>query len=183
MTLPVQFKNRKALNPRLGIKSSFSGIRNAVALLYLIFNAERHQGRRTSTIYSEDNGSGGIMLKKELLDSIQTYLEDSRVSSLIESSSLLTSQLEHIQVFAELLLALGRVSFVSDTGSSAERTGGKRLPKQIQFATNIIILDNLLSSFPEQEVKSFLITWLQNQVSANTVLESKVCELMTIFTE
>lgn len=41
MTLPVQFKNRKALNPRLGIKSSFSGIRNAVALLYLIFNAER----------------------------------------------------------------------------------------------------------------------------------------------
>lgn len=78
MTLPVQFKNRKALNPRLGIKSSFSGIRNAVALLYLIFNAERHQGRRTSTIYSEDNGSGGIMLKKELLDSIQTYLEDSR---------------------------------------------------------------------------------------------------------
>lgn len=183
MTLPVQFKNRKALNPRLGIKSSFSGIRNAVALLYLIFNAERHQGRRTSTIYSEDNGSGGIMLKKELLDSIQTYLEDSRVSSLIESSSLLTSQLEHIQVFAELLLALGRVSFVSDTGSSAERTGGKRLPKQIQFATNIIILDNLLSSFPEQEVKSFLITWLQNQVSANTVLESKVCELLTIFTE
>lgn len=39
MNYPNKFKNRQMQDLRLGIKSSFNGIRNSIALLYCIFRA------------------------------------------------------------------------------------------------------------------------------------------------
>lgn len=177
---PYKYNNRQPLNLRLGIKSSFSKIRNAIALAYCFYIAN---DKKHLCIYSkQDNDS--ISIDETLKQKIELLLGGIEIDSFVKNSSLFLAQLEHIQVTFELLFGLGRINFVNQTkNSSLERTGGKRYQKQILFSSQIRLLDIIINSYSKEEQVEFLLSWLKDTPSSNKKLEIAICEFLTILSE
>lgn len=177
--LPALINERNDLNLRLGIKSSFSKLRQSVSLLYLLYVTNN---RQSNIIYSKKYEKG-IVLNDEQVDAIRNYLgNDEELETTLNQNPLLTSQLESIQVGIELFFRLAKVKFIDNLSNSIERTGGERFEKKLYFSLNTNILDLLLKNHPENTVNFFLKKWLTNQPAGNQI-ENDVINLLTIFTE
>lgn len=187
MSYPNRFKNRQMPDLRLGIKSSFNNIRNTISLLYGIYLA---CGKKAECSYGIPDGKVQ-KLNPNLTQWLETYFQEDlslyheayRISDLVNSSKLITSQIEAIQVCLELVFGLAKVVFNSEESNLSERTGGNRYPKRLVFSSNMLILHSIISSFPETTVKEFLFSWLQNRPCPNNPIEYKVREFLTLQSE
>ncbi|OYP54280.1 McrB family protein [Segatella bryantii] len=180
MRQPVEYKSREPLNSLTGIKSSLSELRSVVALTYLLYLSNN---KKETISYSVDNGRNGICLKDEYLDYIKKYLSDKNVDSVISKNPLLTSQIESIYVGVTLMFGLGRVSFENSAmPMTKERTGGRRYPKTIDFASNIINLDLILEGLDNSTRVAFLKSWLNNN-PFETNIELRVATFLNICIE
>ena len=177
---PQQLRPREELNLRLGIKSSLSQLRSVVASLYIIYIANNKQPNVVYSKQQTQNGREVIKLSEELLQSINAKYTNASFANLVESSPLFTSQLESLQVGIELFFHLGKVDFTASNLS--ERTGTNRYQKKIAFATNMMLVDLLLSSYSDVEVNSLLLSWLDNR-EVNSNVEDKLCLMLNTFTE
>ena len=164
---------------RLGIKSSYYNIRNTIALLYCIFLA----GNKKAVANYGVAAGNQQKLAPEILDWIHSYFNSSELDDSINSSKLINSQIEAIQVCLELVFGLGKVSFNSNASNLSERTGGNRYPKRITFSSNMLMLDAILSNVPSDELKQFLISWLNNKPASNKHIENAVRLFLTHQTE
>lgn len=177
---PQPLKQREELNLRLGIKSSLSQLRSVIASLYVIYNANDKQSK---VVYSEEtNGNGvvSIKLERNLKNKIMSLYGDNIFLQLVEESPLFTSQLEALQVGIELFFHLGKIDFVHS--GLSERTGSNRYQKQVAFATNMILIDLLLSSHSADDVKKMLSAWLQEKPFVSE-LEDRLRVMLNTFTE
>lgn len=179
MSYPNKFKNRQMQDLRLGIKSSYNNIRNTIALLYCIYVAN---GKKSICNYGVEDGNVQ-KLDDTLMSSIVSFIGNPSAVSYIKGSKLITSQIEAIQVCLELVFGLAKVSFNSSKSNLSERTGRNRYPKQLSFSSNILILDSILSSASEREMKDFLNSWMANESCKTNPLESKVSEFLTLQSE
>ena len=177
---PQQLRPREELNLRLGIKSSLSQLRSVVASLYVIYIANNKQPNVVYSKQQTQNVREVITLSDELSQSINAKYGNALFVSLVESSPLFTSQLESLQVGIELFFHLGKVDFTASNLS--ERTGSNRYQKKIAFATNIMLVDLLLSSYSDDVVSSLLLSWLNNREN-NSNVEDKLCLMLNTFTE
>lgn len=160
MIYPKEFTQRDAINSLTGIKSSLYNLRKVVSLTYLLYIANK---KKSSIVYAESK-EGKIVLKQEYKTFIQQFLNNSEIIENIDDNPLLTSQIESLYVGLTLMFALGRISFENTSlPITKERTGGIRYPKKIDFASNIIILDLMLSADSETSVKETLLAWLQDK--------------------
>ena len=164
---------------RLGIKSSFNGIRNSIALLYCIFRAGNKNAVSNYGVAFDNQQK----LSQDILDWIHGFLNSNAADEYIYASKLINSQIEAIQVCLELVFGLGKVSFNNATSNLSERTGKNRYPKRITFSSNMLILDAILSSFPQEDLKEFILSWLQNKESTKTQIDNAVCLFLTHQTE
>ncbi len=181
MKRPVQYKERVALNSLTGIKSSLAQIRSVVALTYLLYLAN---DKKPSICYSVTNDNQSISLKDEYNSFINNFLGNTYDNNNIESNPLLTSQIESLYVGITLMFGLGKISFEDTTLSmTKERTGGKRYPKKIDFASNIILLDLILQQTEIGQRKQFLSSWLQNHKLENNDLELSISTFLNICIE
>ncbi len=177
---PQQLRPREELNLRLGIKSSLPQQRTLIASLFVIYIANN---RLPNVVYSAEqtqNGNITIKLTDELAQKINAKYENLSLPQLIEKSPLFTSQIESLQVGIELFFHLGKIDFARP--NVAERTGNNRYQKKISFATNMILIDLLISSHSDEEVRSLLVSWLNDRVN-NSNLEKKLCLMLNTFTE
>ena len=179
MNNPKEFTQRDAINSLTGIKSSLSKIRTVISLTYLLYLANN---KKSSIVYAESEDSK-IVLKQEYKTFIQQFLNNEEVIKTIDKNPLLTNQIESLYVGLTLMFALGRISFENSSLSmTKERTGGVRYPKKIDFASNIMILDLMLSADSENSVKETLIAWLQNKSSENEI-EQRISIFLNISIE
>ena len=177
---PQQLRPREELNLRLGIKSSLPQQRTLIASLFVIYIANN---RLPNVVYSAEqtqNGNITIKLTDELAQKINAKYENLSLPQLIEKSPLFTSQIESLQVGIELFFHIGKIDFARP--NVAERTGNNRYLKKIAFATNMILIDLLMSSHSDEEVRSLLVSWL-NDRGNNSNLEKKLCLMLNTFTE
>lgn len=173
MINPKEFTQRDAINSLTGIKSSLGNLRKVVSLTYLLYLANK---KKSSIVYAESK-DGKIVLKQEYKSFIQHYLNNSEVIAKIDDNPLLTSQIESLYVGLTLMFAFGRISFENTSLSmTKERTGGIRYPKKIDFASNIMTLDLMLTSDSEEAVKATLLAWLQDKQ-----LDNKIEQRISIF--
>ena len=180
MNYPNPIKQRNKVEPLTGIKSSISVIRPTVSLLYLIYLAS---GRKSRVQYCNAIGEDKIVFDKELLDKIRKILgNNEQVESLINNNPLVTNQFEPLYVGITLFFRFGLLK-MEGRAKSAEREQKKRYPKQIEFASNIVLLDLLLCRFPEQVRNNSLLAWLNNNKSTTADFEESICSFLTICTE
>lgn len=181
MSYPNKIKARRKIDALTGIKSSLEKIRSVIALTYLMYVANK---RNSFVKYSVSDGNR-IKIEPNLLKNIESLINKEDLSDLVNNNPLIVNQYEPLYVGVSLLMKLGYLK-MDGKPNTAERTGGNRYPKQLYFATNIIILDLILSGFSEDERFSALYEWLQNKKSTNYEFETKICTFLTtctIFTQ
>ena len=181
MSYPKEIKARKKIDALTGIKSSLDQIRSVIALVYLLYVANE---RKSFVEYSVPNGTK-IKIAPDLLKTIEKYLGNDNLGSIINSNPLITNQYEPLYVGVSLLMKFGYLK-MEGRQNTAERTGGVRYPKQLYFANNTFVLDLILKGFPKEIRRKSLYEWLQNTKASNSDFEERVCMFLstcTIFTQ
>lgn len=180
---PNTIKETPELDFKLGIKSSLNKIASVIALTYALFKAnEKNAHLEYSEEYSND-GLTKIRLKPHILEKLVNLFPQVEIEE-INKNPLLNAQMEALQVGLQLIYKLSKISFVDGSSSTKERTGGSRYNKQLDFGTNILLLDTFLNAFISDEVTHEIANWINNKPSGseNSISEGirKIC---TIFSE
>ena len=179
MSYPKYAKRRIPIDALTGIKSSLSNLRQVISLTYLLFVVN---GRKSFIDYCISIDSKTLTIKKDLLSAISNYLSPNSIDeSVINENPLVKNQYEPLYVGMTLLFRLGNLK-MKGKQNTAERTGGLRFPKQIYFASNMFVLDLILSGFSEEDLKKSLCEWLNNQKASNKDFEYKVCAFLSVCT-
>lgn len=186
---PEQVKERSKLELKLGIKSSLPNVKSALALLYTLWIAN---DRKTDIVFGDENGNK-LLLKNDIFNRISIYYDDilldkgitkDELSNRLNKNVILTSQIESLKVAFELIWRLAIVKFNDETKPfSAERQGGNRYSKKLQFTKNIDMVDLLIQS-NEKEYKKVLLNWLiSRDTSYNENIERQLIKVFTIISE
>ena len=179
MRKPDAYIPRNGINSKMGIKSSLGKLRSVVSLCYLFYLASN---RNDVIDYSESKDESSIVIKEAYRIYISKYLSYD-VESTLSDNPLITSQIEALYVGITLMFGLGEIKFSnSRLAMSAERKGGKRYPKEIHFANNMVMLDLILSGYSEVQRKEFLKCWLLNETLDNE-LEKRIATFINICIE
>ncbi|WP_245985377.1 McrB family protein [Epilithonimonas hominis] len=192
-TYPNSFKERNEINLRHGIKSSLGEIKELFALLYTLYLSDN---KSSSITYSKEVNAPNtqIEIQDALLASAKNLfgalvVNDANFKNAINGNPLFKSQIESLQVTLELFWKLAKVTFVNNPGENTrERTGGKRFDKKLEFSTNLILLDNVLSerdNSVSDELKELLYNWILKtpNYTPDVNLYKKIQTTLTIFSE
>lgn len=175
--LPSAVKTRNPIDPKLGIKSALDELRSIVSAVYLLYIVNN---KKDEIQYSEEDPVAEIKkirFPQRIIQGIATFLgkQESEIKQILDNHKLVTTQYEPLYVGVTLFFKLANVS-----GSVSERTAGVRYNKKLEFASNIILLDLLCSSFDDTTLKTSLFEWLNNRKANNTDFEHKICKFLTI---
>ena len=124
---------------------------------------------------------------KSFFSSVDNYSEQN-IDRLRTENSLVSMQLEPLQVSLQIVWKLAKVKAINSSSSSQERTGGVRVPKSLNFTSNLVLLKSILSdnnNTVAEFSKTVLYRWIFNEPieSENQNLEAKLKSALLIFTE
>ena len=188
MTMPSEFHQPRAVNARLVTKTSFPNPKQAIALMLLLWHAT---GRPGSLEYGVQSGTGIVLdgtQLEDLAELIESNVDNPPVRSDVEkwltNNPLLTAQIESLNAAFELIWHLGSFSFTDrNLNRSAERTGGKRFPKTIDFTSNLDIVDACV----ERDMPGYVAVML-NWISdggwpTDSSMEASIVKALAAFAE
>jgi hypothetical protein len=190
MSLPNNVKTRIPIDPKLAVGSSLPKPKELIALTILLYllNEEKEY-----LDYSVQSGNT-INIKDELIDSMKSFFSsvdgynEQKINDLRTENSLVSMQLEPLQVSLQIVWKLAKVKAINSNSSSQERTGGVRVPKSLNFTSNLILIKSTLSDDNNsitEVAKKVLYSWLFNEIVEleNQNLEAKLKTTLLIFTE
>lgn len=176
---PSEFKTRIKLDSKLGIKSALDNLRSVVSTVYLLYVAnDKHSSFQYSEEYN-DNGVTKIRFRQTVIEHFSKYLNKdiSSLKAVLSQNKLITTQYEPLYVGISLFFKLANLVKMS---SGTERTGGTRLNKKLEFATNTLLLDIIIESFELTIRQDCLWKWLNNEESGNVEFEEKLKRFLMI---
>lgn len=184
---PRNVSELPSIELKLGIKSSFPNVLQAIALLYLIWKV----GEKKQKFHYCIQDNSFIKPEPNLLKGLQEicakngYIIDDDSTSIIESNPLFTSQIEHLNVACELIWKLAHFDFADESKPfSAERSGGERFLKRVSFTANIDVIDSLVE-MNERQSFNVLCSWLLKKsiLEENKIVENSLIRVLTYFSE
>lgn len=186
--MPSEFHQPRAVNARLVTKTSFPNPKQAIALMLLLWHAT---GKPGSLEYGVQSGTGitldGTQLE-DLAELIKSNTDNPPARSDVEKWSsnnpLLTAQIEALNAAFELIWHLGSFTFTDrNLNRSAERTGGKRFPKTIDFTSNLDIVDACI----ERDMQGYvavMLNWISNGGwPTDSAVEVSIVKALAAFAE
>ncbi len=190
MSLPNNIKTRIPIDPKLAVGSSLPKPKELIALTILLYflNEEKEY-----LDYSVQSGNT-ISIKDDLIDSMKNFFSsvvgynEQKINGLRTENSLVSMQLEPLQVSLQIVWKLAKVKAINSNSSSQERTGGIRVPKSLNFTSNLILIKSTLSDDNNtitEVAKKVLYSWLFNEEVEleNQILETKFKTTLLILTE
>lgn len=188
MTMPSEFHQPRAVNARLVTKTSFPNPKQAIALMLLLWHAT---GKPGSLEYGVQSGTGIVLdgtQLEDLAELIEFNTDNPPARSDVErwstNNPLLTAQIESLNAAFELIWHLGSFTFTDrNLNRSAERTGGKRFSKTIDFTSNLDIVDACV----ERDMPSYVAVML-NWISdggwpTDSAMEASIVKALAAFAE
>lgn len=168
---PQPIKTREKLDRRLRVTSSMRNPQAVAAALYVIWRGANRPSEIAYADAASDNQDALVIDDALYAQVVETWTssgatipDDFKVH--LNQTGLFTSQMEPLQVLLQLYWKLAKITFVDGRPDGAERTGGKRFLKQLQFTINLDLLDKFISSHPnQQEVFSSLFEWIKGNDS------------------
>lgn len=190
MSLPNRLKKRIPIDPKLAVGSSLPKPKELIALIITLYfvNEEteylEYASQTGSTIQIKDDLINSM---KGFFSSINDYSEE-EIDSLKTENPLVSMQLEPLQVSLQIVWKLAKVKAVNSNSSSQERTGGVRVPKSLNFTSNLLLIKSILTddnNIITEISKTVLYSWIFNKSieSENQGLEAKLKSTLLIFTE
>lgn len=188
MTMPSEFHQPRPVNARLVTKTSFPHPKPAIALLLALWHAT---GKPASLNYGVSEETS-LALDESLFDELIGFFEAnasmspdrSVMGEWIAQNPLFTAQLEALNAAFELIWHLGSFSFVDKSlNRSAERKGGKRFPKSVEFTTNLDIIDACV----ERDMAAYasvLLNWMSSgNWQSDVAMEASLIKTLAAFAE
>ncbi len=185
---PENLQTRKPLDLKLGIKSSMPDPVKLLLLNYLIWISSN---KKTEIIYSEIIEIGvseKIKISDKLLSYIKEFLVKEKVAitsefeNTINKNPLLVQHFESLFVALELVWKVAKIQFLDNTlPISAERTGGKRYPKKLNFTKNMEIFHHIIKDTPHlfESIISIITDSNKEGLDVNNLVESKIAYALT----
>ena len=163
MTMPKQLTAPSVTNARLVTKTSLTNPKKALALFMLLWY----------------EGGKPAMLTGHAID-----LSAADVEGSLANNPLLISQIESLNAAFELIWHLGRFTFtVPGRALGAERTGGQRYRKRIDFTCNMDLIA-LVADGREDDLAGVLLSWLTNGgVALDAAMEERLLSTLATFAE
>lgn len=188
MIRPDNMDIYEPIDLKLGIKSSLPHVKSTLALVILLWECSDNA---SSIAYSELDGDK-LVLSKEFQKRVESKLANickfdgidiTSITKSINSNQLFKSQLESLIVAFELIWKIARVRFEDSNKSfSAERTGGIRYPKVLEYTLNIDIIHSLICNNMERYIR-VLLNWMNIDVMADPVLEDNLIRVLNAMSE
>jgi hypothetical protein len=167
-TYPVPYVPQKPYPIRLRTKTSFTAPKSKIALVILFWLGSKPSGVVPFIVSKEPTGEQGdpgaqfdSSLVSELVDRVSNLLPQVQVDQLrvaIQNHPLLKDQLEPMQMGVSYLWKLAEITFSEPRPNSAERTGGRRFPKNISYSSAIDLV-SALADLDESAVVRTLLVW------------------------
>lgn len=188
MIRPDNMDIYEPIDLKLGIKSSLPHVRSALALAILLWECSDNS---FCIAYSQTNGDK-LVLSKYLQQRVESRLVNickfdaldiASIIKIINENQLFKSQLESLIVAFELIWKIARVRFEDLNKSfSAERTGGIRYPKVLEYTLNIDIIHSLICNDEDSYVR-VLLNWIGVDVKADPLMEDNLIRILNAMSE
>ncbi|MBJ8129373.1 MULTISPECIES: AAA family ATPase [Bacillus cereus group] len=187
MTRPYQLTKYDEIDLKLGIKSSLPEVKSTLGLAILFFEASEG---KSELKYSNSQGNQIIIddrLKSKLLKKNQDILNAASITEedfieIVNKNPLFKSQLEALIVVFELIWKLAEVDFIDDKPASAERTGGARFEKEINFTINADVIHEVIGDDRDEYYK-VLLSWIGLTVEKEKKYEDRLISILSILSE
>ena len=176
------------LDLKLGIKSSLPNVKKTLALLILLWESNN---RPSELLYSKPNGDS-IIASDDVIQNLKTYCgdiyreanyTDDDAIGIVNDNQLFKSQLEALIVAFELVWKIAKVEFVDSTkAASAERTGGIRYPKKLNYTIYMDIIHSVIAS-NEDAYKRTLMHWAGFDVQSVPSFDALLKYMLTALSE
>lgn len=190
MTMPKQLVTPSVTNARLVTKTSLTNPKKAIALFLLLWY---ENGRPAMITYGKEqatNRDGGIV-DDRVISQVGSFaagysidLTGIDIASMLSDNPLLVSQIEALNAAFELIWHLGRFAFaVPGRGLDAERTGGVRYRKRIDYTCNVDLV-SLVVDGRESEFAAVILSWLTGgALATDQIMEDRLLRTLAAFAE
>lgn len=190
MTMPKQLTAPSVTNARLVTKTSLTNPKKALALFMLLWY---EGGKPAMLTYGKEQApskDGGI-IDDRIVSQVRSFaaghaidLSAADVEGSLANNPLLISQIESLNAAFELIWHLGRFTFtVPGRALGAERTGGQRYRKRIDFTCNMDLIA-LVADGREDDLAGVLLSWLTNGgVALDAAMEERLLSTLATFAE
>lgn len=190
MPLPRKLNYPNVTSGRLVTKTSLPNPKKAIALLILMWY---QAGKPGTHVYGKEMGTksnGGILsddVSSMVVEYAQVHHVDDNgvdISMLASGNPLVEAQIESLNAAFELIWHMAKFRFADAAkGISAERTGGFRYQKQIEYTCNMDIID-MVAQPDEDKLAAVLCSWLSNgSISCDAEVELRLTRTLAIFAE
>lgn len=187
MKRPSSMQEFKAINPKLGIKSSLKETKATIALVILLWLSN---DKKYIIEYSKSNGNE-ITISENCCDKLMKYLKknvdikddsEEKIMNHIVANQLFHAQLEQLIVALELVWRIASIKFKNNKADSAERTGKKRFEKVMYYTNNIDLFDTLIES--NKKYCQILYEWMQGKKTVeDTNLEKQLVRVINYLSD
>lgn len=188
MQRPDKMELYADIDLKLGIKSSLPNVKATLALLILMWKSE---GCPAKIQYSIQDGNT-IRISDEIMDRLSAYsstvysahgVSEDDFRQTVNNNQLVKSQMEALIVALELIWKLCKIDFQDQSKAfSAERTGGVRFPKEINYTSNMDIIDAVISE-TEENHKAILLNWLGLNIPIGELEDKLLRTVLTALSE
>lgn len=188
MNRPGNILAYSEMDLKLGIKSSLPHVKSTMALSVLLWECA---DRPAELVYSEQHNDEIVMpgsLSQWVMDGMAEICEDEHIDggqliSKMNENQLYKSQMEALMVAFELVWKLAKVGFVEDNRpASAERTGGIRYPKKLEYSINADIIHSVIETNPDACYR-VLLSWMGFHVNVDPEYDTIMTNLFSILSE
>ena len=185
---PLPASNNGPIELKLGIKSSFPDVKQAIGLLIAIWKATDEDN---NCEYSISETETSIVVHEDIFQDLLAYFgeliqneNDFRIK--VNENRLFESQIEPLIVGFELVWRLAKIEFVDpELNYASERTGGLRHPKKISYTSNLDLINLVIKS--NVSAKEVLYCWIIGEEVPDEenfkFIESKLIKCLTILSE
>lgn len=188
MTAPVPFREPEPLDARLVTKTSLPKPKKAIALLIVLWYANN---KAATVEYGKATGNNSTLLDDEIIKWVEAYcrshyvdLGTNDVADILEGNPLLESQMEALNSAFELVWHLASFEFTNASLSrGAERKGGIRYRKRINYSTNLDLIDLVASSNPDLFARVMLSWMSDGAIDGDEGVEKRLTHMLSVFVE
>ena len=193
MNLPDEAIIRQGIDPKLAVGSSLPKPKELLAWVITLFFVN---DEKSLLEYSESIEGNKIRIEQTIFDRVKRFfssLEDYNEDFFNQyqsgdSNPLCYMQLEPLQVPLQLVWKLAKINAIDSTSSSIERSGGVRVPKVLNYTTNLLLIKNILStddSYISECAKKVLYSWIvDSEVNSScSYVQDKLISTLLVFSE
>lgn len=188
MNRPKSVSKYKEVNLKLAIKSSLPDVKSVLGLTILFWISSN---KPSNLIYSKEIDNK-IVVTDKLKDEVKNFIDlnqneidvgESDIENIINSNRLFLNHYESLMVAFDLIWKITKINFTDiNKTNSAERNGGVRYSKTLNYTSNMDIIGCLIDNNTDEFLK-VILNWCGFKITYSEKFEKQLEIILTAMSE